>query len=63
LADDAKVDPQTKSPNEEITSAEVCEVETSEASPLGAPEEGEIESSNFSDGTGLVICYTLIVSA
>ncbi|BAS75560.1 Os01g0881000 [Oryza sativa Japonica Group] len=39
--DDAKVDPQTKSPNEEITSAEVCEVETSEASPLGAPEEDE----------------------
>uniref|UniRef100_A0A0E0CB45 Uncharacterized protein n=1 Tax=Oryza meridionalis TaxID=40149 RepID=A0A0E0CB45_9ORYZ len=39
--DDVKVDPQTKSLNEEITSAEVCEAETSEASPLGAPEEDE----------------------
>ncbi|EAY76709.1 hypothetical protein OsI_04664 [Oryza sativa Indica Group] len=61
--DDAKVDPQTKSPNEEITSAEVCEVETSEASPLGAPEEGEIESSNFSDGTGLPATRVLIVAS
>ncbi|KAF0920673.1 hypothetical protein E2562_036182 [Oryza meyeriana var. granulata] len=36
---DVKSDPQTKPSNEEIASAEVCEVEASEASPLGALEE------------------------